>query len=99
MDDMAVLSRGTTRPGDAQAPYVGTTAPLIGAAVSLTRKAMTSATASGESACASTSGVSYGRFLAVSRICGATAFTRIPSGRSSRSSTRMRWTKAALETL
>src|SRR5215831_9734209 len=59
---------------------------------------MMSATASGATACASRSGVRYGWVLAVSSCCGATALTRIPSGRSSRSSTRVRWTRAALLT-
>src|SRR6266487_1409254 len=48
---------------------------------------MMSAIASGETACASRSAGRYGRVLAVSSTCGATAFTRIPSGRNSRSST------------
>src|SRR4029077_10990253 len=37
---------------------------------------MTSATASGETACASRSGGGYGRVLGVSMICDATALTR-----------------------
>src|SRR5258708_6847536 len=59
---------------------------------------MMSAIAPGAVACASRSGGRYGRFLALSISAGATAFTRIPSGRSSRSSTRGRWTRVALLT-
>jgi hypothetical protein len=61
------------RPG--QAPQADTTAPLTGAARSLTRKAMMSAAASGRTACASTSAGRPARFLEVSRSCEATAFT------------------------
>jgi hypothetical protein len=45
--------QGVMRPG--QAPQADTTAPLTGAARSLTRKAMMSAAASGRTACARTS--------------------------------------------
>ena len=45
-----------------QAPYAGRMAPLMGAAASLTRKATTSAIASGATACASTSLGNAARF-------------------------------------
>src|SRR5712691_5939798 len=81
------------------APYAGNIAPLTGAAASLTRKAITPAIASGATACAITSAGNMARFLGVSSSCGATAFTRIPCGRSSISRMRAMWTRAALLTL
>jgi len=68
------------------------------AAASLTRKVITAAIASGATACAITSAWNIARFLGVSSSCGATAFTRIPCGRSSISRMRVKWTRAALLT-
>src|SRR5258707_1993180 len=72
------------------------TAPLTGTPPSPARSTISSAIASGEVACAITSSGRNDRFTGVSISCGATAFTRIPCGRSSRSSTRTRWLRAAL---
>ena len=57
---------------------------------------MTFATASGSTACASTSAGNRDWLTAVLMSCGATALTRMPCGRSSRSRMRTRWLSAAL---
>ncbi len=62
----------------------------MGAAASLTRKATTSAIASGVTACASTSLGNDARARAVSSNWGATLLTRMPSGRSSTSRMRIK---------